>query len=94
MRTEAARQVRQERLLYLLSPIGLLLLWEIAIRAGLGDRRFVPAPSDIAERFSSYNFVMVARALGYLHQTERLWQDPRGRMCVRGSKFAAVPPKK
>jgi ABC-type nitrate/sulfonate/bicarbonate transport system permease component len=50
-RTEASRQVLQERLLYLLSPIGLLVLWEIAIRAGLGDRRFVPAPSDIAERF-------------------------------------------
>ncbi len=50
-RSQAARQVRQERLLYLLSPIGLLVLWELAIRAGLGDRRFVPAPSDIAERF-------------------------------------------
>ena len=25
-------------------------------------------------------------------QTEKLWQDPRGRMCVRGSKFAAVLP--
>jgi len=49
--SEASKQVRQERLLYLLSPIALLLLWEIAIRAGLGDRRFVPAPSDIAERF-------------------------------------------
>jgi ABC-type nitrate/sulfonate/bicarbonate transport system permease component len=47
----AKSEIRQERLLYLLSPIGLLLLWEIAIRAGLGDRRFVPAPSDIAERF-------------------------------------------
>ncbi len=43
--------IRRERLLYLLSPIGLLLLWELAIRAGLGDRRFVPAPSDIATRF-------------------------------------------
>jgi len=50
--------------------------------------------TDIAERFASHNFVTVARALGYLHQTERLWQDPRGRICVRGSKFAAVPPKK
>jgi ABC-type nitrate/sulfonate/bicarbonate transport system permease component len=49
--SQAARQLRQERLLYLLSPIGLLVLWELAIRAGLGDRRFVPAPSDIAERF-------------------------------------------
>jgi 2,5-furandicarboxylate decarboxylase 1 len=50
--------------------------------------------TDIAERFASYNFVTVARALGYLHQSERLWQDPRGRICMRGSKFAAVPPKK
>jgi 2,5-furandicarboxylate decarboxylase 1 len=50
--------------------------------------------TDIAERFSSYNFNTVAHAIGHLHATERLWQDPRGRMCVRGSKFAAVPPKK
>ena len=32
--------------------------------------------------------------IGHLHATEKLWQDPRGRMCVRGSKFAAKPPKK
>jgi 2,5-furandicarboxylate decarboxylase 1 len=50
--------------------------------------------TDIAERFSSYNFVTVARALGHLHASERLWQDPRGRICVRGSQFAATPPKK
>ncbi len=49
--TEAAKQVRQERLLYLLSPIGLLVLWQLAIMVGLGDRRFVPAPTDIVERF-------------------------------------------
>ena len=48
---KAKGAVRRERLMYLLSPIGLLLLWEILIRAGFGDRRFVPAPSDIAERF-------------------------------------------
>ena len=48
--------------------------------------------TDIAERFSRYNFNTVARALGHLHATEKLWQDPRGRMCVRGSKFAAKPP--
>jgi ABC-type nitrate/sulfonate/bicarbonate transport system permease component len=41
----------QERLLYLVSPIGLLLVWELLIRAGFGDRRFIPAPSDIAVRF-------------------------------------------
>src|SRR5882757_5660956 len=50
--------------------------------------------TDIAERFSDYDFNTVARAIGHLHQTEKLWQDPRGRMCVRGSKFAAVLPVK
>ena len=48
--------------------------------------------TDIAERFSAYDFHTVARALGHLHATEKLWQDPRGRMCVRGSDFAAKPP--
>ena len=48
--------------------------------------------TDIADRFSHYNFRTVARALGHLHATERLWQDARGRMCLRGSKFAAKPP--
>jgi len=41
----------QERWLYLISPIVLLLIWEALLRAGFGDRRFVPAPSDIAVRF-------------------------------------------
>ena len=50
--------------------------------------------TDIAERFSSYDFRSVARALGHLHATEKLWQDARGRMCVRGSKFSATPPVK
>jgi 2,5-furandicarboxylate decarboxylase 1 len=48
--------------------------------------------TDIAERFASYDFRTVARALGHLHATEKLWQDPRGRMCARGSEFAAKPP--
>ena len=50
--------------------------------------------TDIAERFSTYDFRTVARALGHLHATEKLWQDPRGRMCVRGSEFAAKPPRR
>jgi 2,5-furandicarboxylate decarboxylase 1 len=48
--------------------------------------------TDIAERFSSFDFRTVARAIGHLHETEKLWQDPRGRMCMRGSEFAAKPP--
>jgi NitT/TauT family transport system permease protein len=41
----------QERLLYLISPIGLILLWQVLLMAGVGDRRFIPAPSDIAWRY-------------------------------------------
>jgi 2,5-furandicarboxylate decarboxylase 1 len=48
--------------------------------------------TEIAERFAAHDFQTVARALGHLHTTERLWQDPEGRMCERGSKFAAKPP--
>jgi 2,5-furandicarboxylate decarboxylase 1 len=50
--------------------------------------------TDVAEKFARYDFNTVARAIGYLHTTEKLWQDPRGRLCVRGSEFAAKPPKK
>ena len=50
--------------------------------------------TDIAERFARYNFRTIAQAIGHLHASEKLWQDPRGRMCVRGSKFAAKPPNK
>jgi 2,5-furandicarboxylate decarboxylase 1 len=48
--------------------------------------------TEIAERFSNYMFNTIARALGHLHTTELLWQDPKGRMCRRGSQFAAKPP--
>src|SRR5205085_10937472 len=36
--------------------------------------------TDIAERFAASDFQTVARAIGHLHATEKLWQDPRGRM--------------
>src|SRR5947209_8644926 len=45
----------RDRLLYLISPIGLLLVWQLLLMAGFGDRRFIPAPSDIALRF--YNLL-------------------------------------
>ena len=41
----------RERLLYLVSPIALLMVWQLLLVLGIGDRRFVPAPSDIAQRF-------------------------------------------
>lgn len=40
-----------ERLLYLISPIALLALWQVALMAGFGDRRFIPTPSDIGWRY-------------------------------------------
>jgi 2,5-furandicarboxylate decarboxylase 1 len=48
---------------------------------------------EIAEHFADYEFQAVTRAMGRLHAEEKLWQDARGRMCVRGSAFAAKPPK-
>jgi len=50
--------------------------------------------TDVAEKFARYDFNTVARAIGHLHATEKLWQDSRGRLCVRGSAFAAKPPNK
>lgn len=50
--------------------------------------------SAVAERFADHTFQAVARALGLLHGNEKLWQDPRGRLCVRGSAFAAKVPQK
>jgi len=41
----------RDRLLYMVSPILFLGLWQLLLMAGLGDRRFIPAPSDIAVRF-------------------------------------------
>jgi len=41
----------QERLLYLISPVALLALWQVLLMLGFGDRRFIPTPSDIAVRY-------------------------------------------
>ena len=37
----------RDRILSIASPIGLLLVWELAARGGLIDTRFFPAPSSI-----------------------------------------------
>jgi 2,5-furandicarboxylate decarboxylase 1 len=49
---------------------------------------------DVAEKLAEYDFQTVARALGKLHAEEKLWQDPRGRLCLRASTFAAKAPVK
>jgi ABC-type nitrate/sulfonate/bicarbonate transport system permease component len=64
----------QERLLYLASPIGLLAVWEILLRLGVGDRRFVPAPSDIAVRF----WELVLNGELWMHTAATLWRVAAG----------------
>lgn len=49
---------------------------------------------EIAEHLSKYEFQVVARAMGQLHAEEKLWQDERGRACVRDSDHAAKAPVK
>jgi ABC-type nitrate/sulfonate/bicarbonate transport system permease component len=60
----------QERLLYLISPIGLIVLWQLLLMAGIGDRRFVPAPSDIVSRY----WEMVANGELAKHTIVTLWR--------------------
>jgi len=43
MKIEMSTKAR-ERLLYLISPLGLIIIWQILLMAGIGDRRFIPAP--------------------------------------------------
>ncbi len=49
----ARRRARLEKALGILSPLLILVLWEIVVRAGLLDARIVPAPSMILETFKS-----------------------------------------
>src|SRR5579871_4485288 len=60
----------QERLLYLASPIGLLAVWQMLLAFGLGDRHFVPAPSDIAVRF----WALTLNGELALHTAVTLWR--------------------
>ena len=70
-----------ERLLYLISPIGLLAVWQLLLMAGFGDRRFIPAPSDIAVRFVQ----MIASGELALHTAVTLWR------IVAGYVIGAIP---
>ena len=49
---------------------------------------------DVAAQLAEYDFQTIARALGQLYSDNKLWQDPRGRLCLRDSAFAAKPPAK
>ena len=47
---------------------------------------------DVAAQLADHDFQTVARALGALYGAGKLWQDPRGRLCLRESAFAAKAP--
>ena len=46
----------------------------------------------LAEHFEQEGFKVLSRTLGGLHEAGDLWQDPQGRLCLAGSRFAAEPP--
>ena len=48
--------------------------------------------AEVIDAFPDAPLQAITRAFGKLHVDEKLWQDPDGRMCLRGSKFAAKPP--
>jgi len=60
------------------------------IHALIGERPRYYA--EVIEAFPDHPLQAITRAFGKLHAEENLWQDAEGRMCVRGSKFAAVAP--
>jgi 2,5-furandicarboxylate decarboxylase 1 len=67
-----------------------MLAGEIVALIGKEPRYY----QDVAGHFAEHDFQTVARALGRLHADGKLWQDPRGRLCLRDSAFAAKPPAK
>ena len=48
--------------------------------------------AQVIDAFPDVPLQAITRAFGKLHADEKLWQDTEGRMCVRGSRFAAKPP--
>jgi 2,5-furandicarboxylate decarboxylase 1 len=48
--------------------------------------------SALVETFATVPFAQLARTMGALQESGKLWQDSRGRICRRGSRFDAVPP--
>jgi 2,5-furandicarboxylate decarboxylase 1 len=48
--------------------------------------------AELAERFSAEGFPAVTRALGELHNQGVLWRDPVGRLCLKTSPAAVLPP--
>ena len=71
----------RDRMISVASPVALLLLWEIAVGAGLVDARFFPAPSRILEAFLR------------LAESGELWTNARASLqrLLWGSLIGFVP---
>jgi ABC-type nitrate/sulfonate/bicarbonate transport system permease component len=71
----------RERFLSIISPIAMLLLWEVMVRTGILDARFFPAPSQ------------VAKALQGLAVSGQLWTDLQASLLriFAGFLLGAVP---
>lgn len=67
--------------LYLISPVCLLGLWQGLLMLGYGDRRFIPAPSDIATQFA--HFALTGEL--EVHVAATLWR------ILAGFVIGAVP---
>ena len=70
----ARTNISRERWLHLISPFGLLVVWQLLLMAGFGDRRFIPAPTDIAVRF----FEMSVSGELALHVLATVWRALAG----------------
>jgi 2,5-furandicarboxylate decarboxylase 1 len=60
------------------------------ILAMIGEKPLYYA--QVIDAFPDVPLQAITRAFGKLHADEKLWQDKEGRMCVRGSAFAAKAP--
>lgn len=63
----------RDRIIGFLSPIALLMIWELVVRSGLMDRRFFPAPSSVMAALWSLTesgmiFTHAGASLGRLFQ--------------------------
>jgi 2,5-furandicarboxylate decarboxylase 1 len=45
---------------------------------------------DLSKKFAARGFSLLCRAIGRLHENDELWQDKLGRLCLKGSEFAAT----
>ncbi|OWW22854.1 taurine ABC transporter permease [Noviherbaspirillum denitrificans] len=56
VRVRRISQRNMERIIALLTPLAMLLVWEILVRSGMLDARFFPAPSSIVGTFYHMTF--------------------------------------